>query len=148
MIIKPPAQLKSRFWVCLGSVMFCLSAPVFAQATSAAAQSGRWAQVSKTTNADFTSSAERGKAFFLKANTVNKDFPNCAACHTANPAAQGKHAVTGKAIAPLAPSANAERFTDAGKTDKWFKRNCNDVLGRECTAPEKADFITYLIGVK
>ena len=36
-------------------------------------------------------------------------------------------------IAPLAPAFNAERFTDAAKTEKWFRRNCNDVVGRECT---------------
>jgi hypothetical protein len=52
---------------------------------------------------------------------------------------------TGKAIAPLAPAANAERFTDAGKAEKWFRRNCNDVLGRACTASEKADVLAYLL---
>ena len=52
---------------------------------------------------------------------------------------------TGKAIAPLAPAANAERFADAGKVEKWFRRNCNDVLGRACTPSEKADVLAYLL---
>jgi len=32
--------------------------------------------------------------------------------------------------------------------EKWFKRNCKDVLARECTAQEKADFVAFLIAVK
>jgi Domain of unknown function (DUF1924) len=136
-----------RFWVYLGCVMVCLSTPALAQVT-AASQAAHWRDNAKTTQVGFEPSAARGKAFYSQIFTVSKDFPNCAACHTANPAAQGKHALTAKAIAPLAPSANTERFTDIGKTDKWFKRNCNDVLGRECTAAEKADFFAYLIGAK
>ena len=27
------------------------------------------------------------------------------------------------------------------KTEKWFRRNCNDVIGRECSRAEKADMI-------
>ena len=53
--------------------------------------------------------------------------------------------VIAKAIAPLAPSANAERFADAAKVEKWFRRNCNDVLGRTCTPSEKADVMAYLL---
>ena len=40
---------------------------------------------------------------------------------------------------------NAERFTDAAKSEKWFRRNCNDVVGRECTAAEKADVLAWLL---
>lgn len=70
---------------------------------------------------------------------------SCATCHTGRPAATGRHAVTGKAIAPLAPAANAERFRDAARVEKWFKRNCNDTLGRPCTSAEKADVIAFLL---
>ncbi|MFP5443986.1 MAG: DUF1924 domain-containing protein, partial [Betaproteobacteria bacterium] len=35
-------------------------------------------------------------------------------------------------------------FTDTAKVDKWFRRNCNDVLSRECTAMEKADVLAYV----
>jgi hypothetical protein len=30
--------------------------------------------------------------------------------------------------------------------EKWFTRNCRDVLGRECTPAEKADIMAWLIG--
>jgi mono/diheme cytochrome c family protein len=73
---------------------------------------------------------------------------SCASCHTGVPTVDGKHASTGKAITPLAPAANAERFTDAAKSDKWFRRNCNDVMGRECTAAEKADVLAWLLTLK
>jgi hypothetical protein len=90
-------------------------------------------------------SAERGARFFQ--STHGNDW-SCASCHTANPAAAGKHAKTGKAIAPLAPAANPERFSDADVAEKWFKRNCNDVLGRACTAQEKGDVLAYLVAQK
>lgn len=73
---------------------------------------------------------------------------SCATCHTEKPTQAGRHAKTDKAIAPLAPSANAERFTDPAKADKWFRRNCNDVANRQCTAQEKADLLAWLIGQK
>jgi len=72
----------------------------------------------------------------------------CASCHTDSPKNEGKHAKTNKAIDPMAPSVNPQRFTDAAKDEKWFKRNCNDALGRACTTQEKGDFITYLLSVK
>lgn len=72
---------------------------------------------------------------------------SCASCHGATPTGAGRHAATGKAIEPLAPTANAQRFTDAGKTEKWFRRNCNDVLGRECSPGEKADVMAWLLSL-
>ena len=42
-------------------------------------------------------------------------------CHGATPTGTGKHASTGKAIQPLAPAFNAERFSDPAKTEKWFR---------------------------
>lgn len=73
---------------------------------------------------------------------------SCAACHTDNPRNAGKHERTSKEILPLAPAANKDRFTDAAKVEKWFKRNCQDVLERECSAQEKGDFIAYVMSVK
>lgn len=73
---------------------------------------------------------------------------SCASCHGAVPTLTGKHASTGKAIGALAPAFNAERFTDAARTDKWFRRNCNDVVGRECTDAEKADVLSWLLTLK
>jgi hypothetical protein len=51
-------------------------------------------------------------------------------------------------IAPLAPAFNAKAFTDTAKVDKWFHRNCKDVLSRECNAAEKADLLAYLNGLR
>ena len=65
-----------------------------------------------------------------------------------SPTAEGKHASTGKAIGPIGTGFNPERFTDAAKTEKWFRRNCNDVMGRECTAGEKADVLAWLLTLK
>jgi len=90
-------------------------------------------------------SAERGQAFFQQSH--GNDW-SCASCHTKNPAANGSHARTNKTIKPLAPAANPERFASASKVDKWFRRNCNDVVSRACTAQEKGDVLTYLMSVK
>ena len=92
----------------------------------------------------FKAQAARGSAFYAKRFGVSEKMPGCSTCHTDNPALPGRHAVTSKDIKPLAPIANAERFTDTAKVEKWFRRNCKEVVGRECNAAEKADFIAYL----
>lgn len=89
-------------------------------------------------------SAPRGERLFKQAHGGEW---SCASCHTENPLARGRHAKTGKDIAPLAPAANPERFTDAARVEKWFRRNCNDVLGRACSAQEKADVLAYLMSL-
>jgi len=89
-------------------------------------------------------SAARGQQFFSSAH--GNDW-SCTSCHTASPVAPGRHAKTGKEIAALAPAANPQRFTDAAKVEKWFKRNCNDVLGRICSAQEKGDVLAYLMSL-
>ncbi len=90
-------------------------------------------------------SAARGAAWF--ASRHGTDW-SCATCHTDNPLAGGRHATTGRSIAPLAPAANPERLSDTAKIEKWFKRNCTDVLGRACTPAEKGDVIAYLTSLK
>ena len=90
-------------------------------------------------------SAARGEKFFKVKH--GSDW-SCASCHTENPVVTGKHAKTDKPIDPLAPSANAERFTNPKKIEKWFKRNCNDVLDRACTPLEKGDVLAYLLTIK
>lgn len=89
--------------------------------------------------------AARGQRFFEARH--GREW-SCATCHGAPPSAQGKHARTGKALAPLAPAFNTQVFTDTAKVDKWFKRNCSDVLSRECTPAEKADVLAYLLQVR
>jgi hypothetical protein len=92
----------------------------------------------------FTPSVQRGLAFFNKEWSVSQKMPNCTVCHGKNLKNEGKHVVTDKRIDPLSPAANAERFTSSKKVEKWFKRNCTEVIGRECTAAEKADFIQFV----
>lgn len=86
--------------------------------------------------------ASRGEQFFKSRH--GGDW-SCSTCHTDDPTATGRHTVTHKAIEPIAPSANPRRFTSPAKVEKWFKRNCKDVLKRECTAQEKGDVLTYLL---
>jgi hypothetical protein len=90
-------------------------------------------------------SISKGEQFF---NAKHGKEWSCASCHENPPNHDTKHIVTGKVIKPLAPSANPARFTDDAKVDKWFKRNCNDVLGRDCSAQEKADVLAWLMSVK
>lgn len=83
--------------------------------TTAAQQLAHWsAQAGSPGNAD------KGKAFFT---TRHGGEWSCASCHGTPPTAQGKHASTGKPIAPLAPAFNPKAFTDTAKVDKWFRRN-------------------------
>ena len=88
--------------------------------------------------------APRGQALFT---TRHGREWSCSSCHGAVPTGAGRHAATGKPIEPLAPAFQAQRFTDAAKAEKWFRRNCNDVLGRECTAAEKADVLAWLMSL-
>ena len=70
----------------------------------------------------------------------------CTTCHGDDPASRGEHATTGKTIEPMAPSVNPARYQDARKIEKWFLRNCKWTFGRECSAQEKADILTWLAG--
>lgn len=90
--------------------------------------------------------AERGNAMWNRYYTHAKaDKPrSCSSCHTDNPRAMGKHARTGKAIEPLAPSVNPKRLTEVREIEKWFLRNCKWTVGRECTPQEKGDILSYL----
>jgi hypothetical protein len=87
----------------------------------------------------------RGEKFF---NAKHGKEWSCASCHETPPNHDTKHIVTGKVIQPLSPNSNVARFSDTAKVEKWFKRNCNDVLGRECNAQEKADVTSWLMTVK
>ncbi|MEK6662368.1 MAG: DUF1924 domain-containing protein [Pseudomonadota bacterium] len=121
-----------------------LAQPMFA--LTAADTLKQLEQSAKQTDPTFKGvSAQRGERLF---KTTHGAEWSCASCHSDNPAASGKHAKTGKVIAPLAPAANAERFTRQDKVEKWFRRNCNDVLNRACTASEQADVLAYLMSIK
>jgi mono/diheme cytochrome c family protein len=99
-----------------------------------------------TAEARAPASAERGQEFFSK--RFGRDFANCAACHGAVPTSAGKDLVSEKTLQPLAPAAHAARFTDKNKVEHQFRVNCKDVVGRPCTAGEKADLLAWLISLK
>lgn len=91
---------------------------------------------------------ERGKTNWHKeVKGENSELQSCGTCHGSDLSKSGKHRKTQKVIEPMAASANAERFTDEKRIEKWFKRNCNDTWGRECTAQEKGDMLKYLLSL-
>jgi cytochrome b len=89
-------------------------------------------------------SAAEGRRFYLAEHTQEGERISCASCHTADPRQRGRTPV-GKVVEPLAPAANPDRFTDRRDVEKWFKRNCKQVMGRECTAEEKGHFLAYVL---
>jgi cytochrome c peroxidase len=116
--------------------------PSLAQDTSPAQLVAKYAA-----EAGITPSAETGKAMFMASHSGGKpDTPSCTTCHTDNPRVMGM-ARTGKPIEPMASSANPARFTDTAFVEKWFGRNCDSVLGRACTAAEKAHAIAWLSSI-
>ena len=98
-----------------------------------------------TAQAGQPANAAKGEAFFKASHGQEWQ---CTSCHGKSPTVGGRHASTDKAIEPLAPAANAKRFTDSAKVEKWFRRNCKDVLARECSAAEKADVLAWLISLR
>ena len=92
-------------------------------------------------------SAAQGERLF-RMKSAHGEAGSCSACHTDDPKATGRHVRTHKAIDPLAPVANPARFTDPAKVEKWFGRNCKEVLDRACSPQEKADFAAYMISVR
>lgn len=126
-----------------------LSLALFAASAMAGAETPRQLADGYTAEAarqapGFTPSVRRGAEFYARRFAISEKMPACTACHTDAPVQPGRHAVTGKDIKPLAPRIEAARFTDPAKVEKWFRRNCSEVVGRECSAAEKADFILFL----
>lgn len=118
----------------------CLWVPAHAADTAIDQQLAQWSAQAATPG-----NAARGQGFF---SSKHGGEWSCASCHGTPPTSTGKHASTGKAIDPLAPAFNPKAFTDAARVEKWFRRNCKDVLSRECSAAEKADVLAYLAGLK
>ena len=122
-----------------GATLIALFAPATPAATPADLQASYSAVAGASAN------PERGQQLFTSRHGGEW---SCSSCHGAVPTQAGKHASTGKPIAPLAPAFNAERLVDTAKAEKWFRRNCNDVMGRECSPAEKADVISWLRTLK
>lgn len=136
-----PARILRAVFVLTGLALAAASAPAQAPTTPEQLLAGFAAQ------AGGTPSAERGQKFFT--TNFGKDFGwSCASCHGATPTKNGRHADTEKTLKPLAPAANPARFTNRSQVEFYFRLNCKDVVGRECTAAEKADVLSWLIGLK
>lgn len=133
------SRFSLRFIAAAAGLSALILADIAQAATPAEQLSGYTAQ------AGAAAASARGQQFFT---TRHGREWSCATCHGAVPTQLGKHASTGKPIQALAPAFNPERFTDPAKTEKWFRRNCNDVLGRECSAAEKADVLAWLLTLK
>ena len=90
--------------------------------------------------------AKRGEEIFTSKHIGKKGKEiSCTSCHGIDLNKSGENIFTGKSIEPLSPKANPKRFTDIVETEKWLKRNFNDVYNREGTAVEKGDVLTYII---
>jgi cytochrome c553 len=109
-------------------------------------QLDKYASTAKASNPAFSGfSAARGKVLHTQAFAGGKpDTPACTSCHGNDTRGAGRNPA-GKAIDPMALSASPSRYTDPAKVEKWFKRNCNEVLGRECTPLEKGDWLSFMI---
>jgi hypothetical protein len=128
----------------LGGRLF-LVALIAVAASAAGAATPAELQLGYASQAGAAASPARGQVFFTQPHGHEW---SCSSCHGAVPTQSGRHATTGKAIHPLAPAFDAQRFTEPAKAEKWFRRNCNDVVGRECTAAEKADVLAWLLTLK
>lgn len=96
----------------------------------------------------FKASVADGREFYTKKHSVKGKDISCSSCHTDNPTQKGKHAESGKEIQPLSPNTNPKRFAVLNKSEEGFVKHCNDILARNCTPQEKANYVTYLLSAK
>lgn len=132
--------MKHVLAVTVAALATILAAPV-----SAGSREDLLAQYAAAAKSSGFSTA-RGQTLHTQNHTGGKpDTPACTSCHGKDPRGAGR-TPAGKNIDAVAVSATPTRYTDPAKVEKWFKRNCNEVLGRECTPQEKGDWLTYVIG--
>jgi len=133
----------------IGAAALLLASAVAASALSPAQRAvlDRYVAAAKSDPEYAGPSAERGRAFFFASHAGGKaDTPACTVCHSSDLAAPGK-TKAGKAIEPMAASIVPSRYSDPATVEKWFRRNCRDVLGRACSAAEKADVLAFLLSL-
>ena len=135
--------MKAIFSACL---LTALTFPVIATAAPHDDILGQYAAAAKAASPAFSGfSAKRGETLYLSKFTGGKPgTPSCTTCHGDSPRSTGR-TPAGKTIEPVAVSLSPARYTDPAKVEKWFRRNCTEVLGRECTPLEKGDWLTYVI---
>lgn len=137
------------FFVLTGVSLFIMIAPVADVTADFNPETKKFMQVLETQAMKQERSfkgfdAERGKKLFLEELPNEKTGKiSCATCHTSNLKTSGKTLV-GKTIDPLAPSINKKRLTDVKEIEKWLLRNFKQVYGREGTAREKGDVLTFI----
>jgi mono/diheme cytochrome c family protein len=134
----------------LGALLGLATLSAHADVTNAEKLAIKYTNIAKSVNPEYKApSISDGKLFFnRKFNMPNGKEVACASCHTSNPADEGKHLVTGKPIKPLSPAVNKFRFTDIDKVEDKFTEHCTDILGADCSAAEKANFIAFVMTQK
>jgi hypothetical protein len=139
--------IKGRKWLrqaAMTGALMVLAMPALAEPARDAILAA-YAVQAKAENPAFAGLApSRGEALYRSRNAANKDAASCSTCHTDDPTRPGRHVKTGRAIEPMAVSANPKRFTDAEKVEERFTRDCQSVLGRACTAVEKGDYVAFM----
>ena len=136
--------------VTLIAILSCIAFAAQADVINAEKLARKYSAIAKSADAKYSQpSAMEGKHFFNRKNKVfNGKEMACASCHTSNPANPGKNIITSKAIPPLSPVIYSKRFNNLDKVEDQFTQHCNDIIGNDCTAREKANFITYLLTEK
>ena len=142
-------MLLTRTSRTIPALLTCASI-LFAGASQAGVREDQLAQYASAAKAQTPGfagfSAERGKALHMQDFTGGKpDTPACTSCHGKDTRSTGR-APSGKTVDAMAISVTPARYTDPAKVEKWFKRNCTEVLGRVCTPQEKGDWLTFMLG--
>lgn len=136
---------KTKISIVLSILLSMIAFSAQADVESAKVLAKKYTGIAKTINPDFVPSAEDGKAFYNREVGVEGKKSACSSCHTSNPADAGKNIVTNKRIKPLSPAVNPKRFTNLDKVEEKFVEHCNEITGSDCTAQDKANYITYLM---
>ena len=121
------------------AVLVCLLGPAAAAAAPLDDLLARYAE-----SAEQSFDASRGGQLWRREIDAGKGPRSCSLCHGKDLTRSGRHQRTRKPIEPLAPRANPQRLTDIADIEKWLKRNCRWTWGRDCTAQERGDLLSYL----
>jgi hypothetical protein len=136
------AHARRHFFSVLAAASLVLAAPAHADVRQELLAG--YARAAGLSGSDEFSAA-RGETFHRARQSGGKpETPSCGSCHGDDPRQPGR-APTGKRIDAMALSQSPQRYTDPAKVEKWFRRNCQEVLGRACTPREKGDWLTFML---